>query len=130
MSIRTPLISATTALTGIFAAYFAGIWPMLGGHPYWSQSATYIGAGVGVVVFIALWLAMTKLGWRVKYIALAVLAILVLSFVISTLGKRDFVGSYAENRLAGRIWYYSFIAFIAALLASAAIGIQAMLGKR
>ncbi len=130
MSIRTPLISTTVAVAGIFAAYLAGVWPMLGGHPYWSQSATYIGAGIGVAVFVAVWLATTRLDWRVKNIALAVLAILVIALVISTLGKREFVGSYAENRLAGRVWYYGFIAFIAALLASAAIGIQAMFSRR
>ena len=130
MPIRTPLISAVTALVGIFAAYFAGLWPILGGHPYWSQSATYIGAGIGVVVFAALWFATILPGWQVKYIAVTMLAVLVIAFVVSTLGKREFVGSYAENRLAGRIWYYGFIAFIAALLSSAAIGVQAVLGRR
>jgi len=130
MPIRTPLISTATALAGIFAANFAGVWPMLGGHPYWSQSATYIGAGIGVVVFAALWFATIRLGWQVKYIAVTMLAVLVIAFVVSTLGKREFVGSYAENRLAGRIWYYGFVAFIAALLTSAAIGVQVVFGRR
>lgn len=98
---------------------------MLGGHPYWSRSATYIGAAIGVVLFLGVWLATEKLRWSGKYLAIAIIAALVVAFIVSTLGKREFVGSYAENRLAGRIWYYGFIAFIAALLTSAAIAVQA-----
>jgi len=130
MSIRTPLISTATALAGIFVANFAGVWPMLGGHPYWPQSATYIGAGIGVMVFAALLFATSRLGWQVKYIAVTMLAVLVIAFVVSTLGKREFVGSYAESRLAGRIWYYGFIAFIAALFTSAAMGVQVVFRRR
>lgn len=131
MSLRNMLISLATALVGIFAAYFAGIWPMLGGHPHWSQGVTYIGAAIGVVLFLGVWLATEKLRWSGKYLAIAIVAVLVVAFIVSTMGKREFVGSYAENRMAGQIWYYGFTAFIAALFTSAAIAVQALQkGKR
>ena len=131
MSLRYLLVSLTVALVGVFAAYFAGIWPMLGGHPYWSQSVTYIGAAIGVVLFLGVWLATEKLRWSGKYLAIAIVALMVIAFIVSTLGKREFVGSYAENRMAGRFWYYGFTAFIAALFTSAAIAVQALQkGKR
>ena len=130
MPFRNTLISTVAALSVIFAAFLVGVWPMLGAHPFWSLSATGIGSLIGTVVFLFLAFGSGKRRWKPRSIVIVLLIILTVAFLTTTLGKREFVGSYAENRMAGRIWYYGFIAFIAALQASAAFGIHALLNRK
>ena len=114
-------IAIGVALISTATAHFIGVWPLLGGHPYWSASASMIGFAIGFAF------ALPTLIWLVKgrrealiyfavYVAMAAIAI-----YVSTVGKREFVGSYAENRLAGQFWYFAFIAFIASSVAAIAV---------
>mgnify|MGYP006995599946 CR=1 FL=1 len=92
----------------ILAAHLLGVWADLGGHPYWSQSASVFGLGAGVLGAALVWRAPA---WGVVTILVLLAA---LAFATSHFAKAEFVGSYAANGFAGRIWYYGFIGFIGA----------------
>lgn len=52
--------------------------------------------------------------------ALVFLAVGMISYGIAMFGKREFVGSYAEDAFAGRLWYLGFIAFCIAVFCTLA----------
>ncbi len=105
----------------LFALHAAGIWVMIGGHPFWSRSATLIGTSGGAVLFVVL-IALIGRSKRAVTALLACMTLLAIgALVASSMGKADFVASYAENRQAGQIWYFGFIAFIATTLNAAAL---------
>lgn len=96
----------------MLAAHWFGLWPKLGGHPYWSASATYLGLALGGILTLVSAYALGRFPRQLRYhIGLFVL-LAVAGIVVSTLGKADFVASYAEDRAAGKLWYFGFIAFI------------------
>lgn len=99
----------------LLAAHWLKLWPMLGAHPYWSASATYLGIGIGAAIALLLHLVLTRHPRWTKLLLGVFIALTIIGITASTYGKIDFVASYAEDRLAGRIWYYGFIAFIAGI---------------
>ncbi len=101
---------------------------MLGGHPFWSASATYLGIGIGALLATLSYVMLTKRNrWGKLHLAIF-LSIAIFGITASTYGKIDFVASYAEDRLAGRIWYYGFIAFIAGIPGSFAMAVRLLRG--
>ncbi|MBL4808079.1 MAG: hypothetical protein JKY31_12470 [Rhodobacteraceae bacterium] len=112
MTRYAPFLTAPTIAALLFVAHLSGLWTLLGSHPFWSASATYLGLAAGLVVVVLIW---GKPGWGVLILLFLLTA---LAFYASTKGKEVFVGSYAENSFAGRIWYFGFIGFIAGLFAS------------
>jgi multisubunit Na+/H+ antiporter MnhE subunit len=103
---------------------------MLGGHPFWSASATYLGIGIGAVIALLGHLILLRHPRWSKLLLGLFVSIAVIGITAPTYGKIDFVASYAEDRHAGLIWYYGFIAFIAAQLPSATIGVQMVLRRK
>ena len=108
-------ISLFAISLALLTAHWIKIWPMLGAHPFWSQSATYLGIGIGATLAIISYAMLTKRPrWRKLHLAIFV-SITAIGITASTYGKIDFVASYADDRLAGRIWYFGFIMFIAGI---------------
>jgi len=105
-------ISDILIAAALFVAHLLGFWIQLGAHPFWSQSATLFGLVIGVVLIVLTW---GRPSWGVVVL---LVALTILAFQTSTIGKAEFAESFAENQFAGRIWYYGFIGFIAALFAS------------
>ena len=99
----------------LLAAHWVKLWPMLGAHPFWSASATYLGIGIGAFVTLLAHLILIRHPRWTKLLLGIFLSLAIIGITASTYGKIDFVASYAEDRLAGRIWYYGFIAFIASI---------------
>ncbi len=83
----------------------------LGAHPWWSQKVVLIGAPIGLVIGAALWGSTLAQRWRLLIAATA----LVLAGLSAYFGKAGFVASYAEDALAGRFWFFGWIALAAAL---------------
>ena len=83
----------------------------LGAHPWWAQTVILIGLPLGLILAVLLsrWTA----SWRIAMVVLGTGA----AFAAATLGKARFAASYAEDALAGQIWYFGWIATCA--LASA-----------
>jgi len=112
----------------LLAAHWFKVWPMLGGHPFWSASVTYLGIGIGAVVAIFAHLILTKHPRWTKLLLGGFVSIAIIGITASTYGKIDFVASYGEDRLAGRIWYYGFIVFIAGIPGSITTTIRLVRG--
>ena len=123
------VISLFAISLALLVAHWVKVWPMLGGHPYWSASATYLGIGIGAAIAILSHFILSKRPrWGKLHLAI-LLSIAVIGITASTYGKIDFVASYAEDRLAGRIWYYGFIAFIAGIPGSFTVAVRLLRGS-
>lgn len=102
---------------------------MLGGHPYWSASATYLGLGIGAAIATLSHMLLTKRPrWDKLHLAVFV-GLAIIGITASTCGKIDFVASYAEDHFAGRIWYYGFILFIAGIPGSFTMAARLLRGS-
>lgn len=93
-------------------AAFAGVPETLGAHPWWGREAVVIGTFLGAVLFVAL--RKTHLtAARLLGIGLLLVA---MSAAAAHFGKQFFVNSFADNALAGRLWYIGWHALPASLL--------------
>ena len=102
-SLVTPYIFA--ALVVILAAN-SGLTETLGAHPFWAISVAWIGVPIGLV--LALTSKTLGVAWllRVAFFLLCVVA----AYALAALGKERFAASYAEDRLAGQMWYFGWVA--------------------
>ena len=122
-------ISLFAIALALLTAHWLALWPMLGGHPFWSASATYLGIVIGTLLAVLSHLALAKRPrWGKLHLGVFV-CIAVIGITASTYGKIDFVASYADDRLAGRIWYYGFIMFIAGILGSFIMSVRLLRGS-
>lgn len=104
---------APYAAAAFIAALFAvfQLPEQLGAHPWWALKVIWIGLPIGLVLaFLALRLGLAR-NLRILLFLLAVCA----AAYAATHGKTLFVNSYAEDALAGRFWYFGWIASMAAL---------------
>ena len=83
-----------------------------GAHPFWSVRVVLIGTPVGLVLAFG---ATTMLKIRFRIILFA--AIAAAALLAAHFGKAQFAASYAEDRVAGMVWYYGWIAAMAGLSA-------------
>ena len=113
----------------LLTAHWVSLWPMLGAHQFWSASATYLGTGIGTLIATLSYFILTKRPrWGKLHLGIFV-SIAIIGITASTYGKIDFVASYAEDRLAGRIWYYGFIMFIAGIPGSFTMAVRLLRGS-
>lgn len=90
---------------------------LLGAHPWWSASVLWIGAAVGSVLYASA----TALNARTGIMILTFSILTLAGFAIATWGKARFAASFAEDAVAGQMWYFGWIAtcaFVAAALIS------------
>ncbi len=90
---------------------------MFGAHPWWSVKVIWIGLPVGLGFYAAS--ASLSLSSPVQLVGFTVLTSL--SYIVAVLGKTRFAASYAEDALAGQMWYFGWVgacAFAAAALIS------------
>ncbi len=80
----------------VVGAAHLGLTEWLGAHPFWAVKIGYIGVGIGVALAVVLSLLRMPLG-----VPLALGA---------ALGAAGFAASYAEGALAGRFWFFGWIA--------------------
>jgi len=84
----------------------------LGAHPWWSGKAVWIGTPVGLALA---WLISLQLGPGGRLVVLGVA--LILAGASAYFGKQVFVNSFGDNALAGRFWFFGWIASMGALAA-------------
>lgn len=114
------------ALGATLAFTWAGGMLALGAHPWWAMKAGYLGTAIGVLV----WLGLRAAGLRGRVrLALAATALLVAA-VATGVGKARFAASFAEDALAGRFWFFGWIAVMAAGFAVIATLAGAILGRK
>ncbi len=120
------LAAAGVAFVCIVSFALAGGTQALGAHPRWANKVGYIGAGFGG----AIWLACILLSFnnrRVLFVASIAFGVAALA---TWLGKSRFVASFAEDTLAGRFWFYGWIALMAATFTFIAALAATILGRR
>ena len=108
---KRSLVNGIIAAVILIAAAYLGVTESLGAHPFWSVKIAYIGVVIGVVIYAFSWVWQGS--WLSKFIAF--FALLVIAAGATYWGKTQFAASYAENVLAGRFWYFGWIAIAAAL---------------
>lgn len=121
---RTGLIWIFAILPAVAVIVWAGplgraeAW---GAHPYWGGKV----ALYGVVPGLILWRLLRRRGPR----RVVLLLLLLGSVLAAHYGKAAFARSLGENVLAGKFWFYGWIAFCAALTASWAALNEAILRR-
>ena len=106
MDIQKLAIPAVLAALLVLAfAHLGGtIW--LGAHPFWSVQVAYIGIGAGLVVSIAAHFLGVAKAHQIVLFGIG----LIIAVAVAKYGKNGFAASYAEDRFAGKLWYYGWIA--------------------
>jgi len=119
---RSDIGAAAIAAVVVVGFALAGGTRGLSAHPWWAAKVGYIGAGIGAVT----WAALLVAGMRRRWLLLVGLGVLVVAGIMTGIGKTNFAASYAEDALAGRFWYFGWIALMASgfgVIASLASGI-------
>ena len=101
--------SALPAIIALFvpiALAWFGLSRILGAHPYWEVQTIAIGAPIGLAAAFGMFFA----GLNHKVTAITSIALLLGSMAGATYGKAVFVASYADDRFAGQLWYFGWIA--------------------
>ena len=99
IKLGTAILSALI-LTGIF--YLLDVPTKAGAHPLWADQVLVSGVVIGTILAVAT----TPLPGRLRVIGFSVLA--VLSYLVAENGKFRFAESYAEDALAGQLWYFGW----------------------
>jgi hypothetical protein len=98
----TPYIFAPMV---IILAANAGLAESLGAHPFWSISIAWLGVPFGLIVALATkWLDWS---WLLR-VSIGIVG-LGIAYAVATYGKSAFAASYAEDVLAGRMWYFGWV---------------------
>lgn len=116
MKVRGYASYLIAAMLVVVAARY-GLSKALGAHPFWSVSIVWVGVPVGLL--LSLFAARSGFRWPTRIGAFALL--LCVAAVAAHYGKLRFVASFAEDRLAGKFWYYGWIGiacFTAAFLSA------------
>ncbi len=119
-----PIGTATAIMTVIIL--FDTAQP-LGAHPWWSQKTLLIGAPIGLIIAA---IAARSFGAKSCLLVFSLLVFIAVS--IAKFGQTQFAASYAEDVLAGKLWYYGWIivgvTFTAAItaLSRAVLGVLPM----
>ena len=95
----TPVLAAALA-------YALNLPHVLGAHPWWSHTVILIGLPFGLVLAAVLARFRVRRALSIGITGAAMLA----AFFIATTGKARFAASYAEDALAGQMWYFGWIA--------------------
>ena len=84
---------------------------MLGAHPWWAFKVGYFGVIIGVVIYVVQSFWHGSFSTKALMISVALLAMTVTVWI----GKARFSASYAEDAVAGKMWFFDWIGIVAAL---------------
>ncbi|MDP5085248.1 MAG: hypothetical protein NWQ23_07490 [Yoonia sp.] len=109
-------VAIICALVIAGVAYFADLPTLAGAHPRWADQVLLSGVIIGTVLAIVT----IRLPQKVRAIGFIVLAII--SYLVAAYGKSRFAASYAEDTLAGQMWYFGWHAVCTFLVAGVISG--------
>lgn len=101
---------AAIAMAGVLGFVGFGGAQALGAHPFWGMKIAYFAIGAGLVMSVMAALAKQRLTQQL----ITFTTLLVISIAITTYGKTQFAASYAEDDFAGKLWFFGWIAALAA----------------
>ena len=102
---KTVLPAAIAIVVPILLAWL-GLSRALGAHPFWEVQTIAIGAPIGLLLMLGG--KMTGLGN--KWLVATAIALLIAAISVATYGKMVFVAAYGDDRFAGQLWYFGWIA--------------------
>lgn len=108
-SLSTLAGSAIATVTLLAFVFFGGP-EALGAHPLWGMKIAYLGIAGGVLMSVLA----TFCGQRRALQLITFTTLLLISIAITTYGKTEFAASYAEDDFAGKLWFFGWIAALAA----------------
>ena len=97
-------------------AQLLGLPERLGAHPWWADKVIWVGVPVGFGLAATAWVLRLPRG--IRYMSFAGLTLA--AFMIAHTSKMRFAASYAEDALAGQMWYFGWIATCAMAFATLA----------
>ncbi|MBV1867156.1 MAG: hypothetical protein KUG69_04510 [Marinosulfonomonas sp.] len=109
------LLRKREIIAGLVVAIFLiglaanGLTKQLGAHPFWSFKVGYIGVGVGIFLYILQSFAGLRWGIKAAFYVVLIWA----AAGVTVIGKGRFAASYAEDFIAGRMWYFGWIGGVA-----------------
>lgn len=119
---RSDLLAPLIAGVVVSGFTFLGGTLALGAHPSWAIKVGLIGTAVGA----ATWLVQHCFGATGRTMLVFDAVLFVACAAVVWFGKTRFVGTYAQDVLAGRLWFFGWMA----LTGSAFILVAAMLSSR
>ncbi len=102
---RSLLTALIAALIVIGFALLGGT-KTLGAHPFWSLNVALIGAPIGGLLALGLFV-MTRWYWGPLVCSVILAAV---AYGVAHFGKLRFAASYAEDAFAGQMWFFGWIA--------------------
>jgi hypothetical protein len=92
----------------LYSAELLGFWTSYLSHPWWSHASTLRGIAAGIAV-ATLWT------WRgqsrpaqMRTFVIAASVLVAGALTLTWWGKTEFANSFAENKLAGKFWFFGF----------------------
>ena len=116
-ALKPALVFLGLPLAAAILASATGVTQALGAHPWWGQKVIWIGLPTGLI--LAAIAHTLPIGRLIRVIGFALLSLAAIA--VTYIGKTRFAASYAEDALAGQMWYLGWIgicALSAATLAS------------
>lgn len=124
--LRNYLLPALIAAMAMLIGSALDLAQLLGAHPFWSHSIIMIGLLPGMILgLIIMRLPMNGLSQ-----GLLATALLLLAYWLAGYGKTRFAASYAEDALAGKLWYFGWIATAASTTALLSVLAFTIVGKK
>ncbi|MGB5837153.1 MAG: hypothetical protein WBH14_08890 [Albidovulum sp.] len=102
---KRDMIALAFAVLVVLAAAVMGLPELLGAHPFWGQKTAAIGAAIGAGLACVLTITHVRNGVRIG-IATGALAV---AFACAKIGAARFAASYAEDAVAGQMWFLGWI---------------------
>ena len=103
---RSDGIAALLAAVLMLAARVLGLTELAGAHPFWARQVVYLGVPIGLI--LAWIIRRTGIG-RTARLGIYLVGTAVF-FALAAWGKMRFAASFADDALAGQVWYFGWIA--------------------
>lgn len=97
----------------LFLFNYLNYWTGYLTHPFWSTKVNSIGMGIGLGLSGLLFFICNGKKQSLLISLIIALLLATIAFFVTLYYKEVFAASYAEDRLAGQIWYFGFMSFIA-----------------
>ena len=109
-------IAIVSVLLTALVLYLADVPTRAGAHPRWADQVLLSGVIIGTVLaLISQWIPA-----QMRLVGFSILA--GLSYLVAWSGKERFAASYAEDVLAGQMWYFGWHALCIFMVAAAIAG--------
>ena len=105
------------ALLLVVGAGYLGLWTWLGAHPFWGARVAIYGAPMALLLWI-----LSR--WQFDLVRIGAMVLTLGALFAATRGKEAFAASFAENALAGQIWFLGWLIGLGAMVAALGLSLE------